>query len=162
MTLPPKAARESATEMVQVVLPNDANLHGSVLGGTVMHWMDIAAAVAAHRHARSPVVTVCVDRITFEAPIRVGQAAVLQARLTHVGTSSMEVTVRVDCEDLNSGTRRRTSTAYFTMVAVDPAGRPVPVPPLSLETESEQESFRQAEARRARRLEPRTGGKSAG
>jgi len=162
MSLSPKTARESATEMVQLVLPNDTNPHGSVLGGTVMHWMDMAAAMAAHRHARTPVVTASVDQITFEAPIRVGQVAILRSRLTHVGKSSMEVTVQVESEDLNSGSRRHTSTAYFTFVAIDGAGRPVPVPPLRLETDDEREEFRRAEDRRARRLEMRAGGERAG
>jgi acyl-CoA hydrolase len=147
-----KASRESATEMVQLVLPNDANVHGTVLGGTVMHWMDMAAAITAHRHARCPVVTVSVDSITFEEPIRIGQVAILKAHLTFVGRTSMEICVEVDCEDLNRGTRHRTSQAYFTFVALDEAGKPRPVPGLRAETEAEKQEMEAARERRARRL----------
>ena len=157
-----KPASESAADMVQVVLPNDANIHGSVLGGTVMHWMDLAAAIAAHRHARKPVVTVCVDQITFEAPIRIGQLAILRARVTLAGRTSMEVAVEVSSEDLDGGVRRHTSTAYFTFVAIDAAGRPSPVPPLLLSTEEERAEHRRALERRERRLEMRGGGERAG
>ena len=168
MTPPPtadlasKPASESATEMVQVVLPNDANIHGSLLGGTVMHWMDLAAAIAAHRHARKPVVTVCVDQITFEAPIRIGQVAILRAHVTLTGRTSMEVTVEVGSEDLDGGIRRHTSTAYFTFVAIDPAGRPTPVPALRLDTDAERAENRRAQERRERRLTQRGGGDRAG
>lgn len=161
MTLAPKSAAESATEMIQFVLPNDANPHGTALGGTVMHWMDLAAAAAAHRHSRRPVVTASVDQITFEHPVRIGQLAILRSRVTHVGRSSMEVTVDVGVEDLNSGKRRHTSTAYFTFVAIDDGGRPTEVPPLRLETDEEREENRRAEARRARRLALRAGGECA-
>lgn len=156
-----KTVRETAAEMVQIVLPNDANVHGSVLGGTVMHWMDLAAAIAAHRHARKPVVTVCVDQITFEAPIRIGQLAILRAHITMTGRSSMEVAVDVSSEDLDGGIRRHTSTAYFTFVAIDGEGRPTPVPPLRLETEEERAEHRRALERRERRLATR-GGERAG
>ena len=141
--------------MVQLVLPNDANPLGGVLGGTVMHWMDLAAAITAHRHARGPVVTVSVDSITFEAPIRVGQVAILRARLTHAGRSSMEIRVDVDCEDLDLGTRHHTSTAYFTFVALDETGTPCPVPALVAESEEEKHEQAEAAKRRARRLQGR-------
>lgn len=150
-----KPSRESATEMVQLVLPNDANPHGAVLGGTVMHWMDLAAAITAHRHARCPVVTVSVDSISFEAPIRVGQVAIVNARLTFTGRTSMEICVDVDSEDLNRGTRLRTSRAYFTFVALDAAGQPAPVPALVSETDAERKEIEAARERRARRLSGR-------
>lgn len=150
-----KASAESATEMVQLVLPNDANPLGAALGGTVMHWMDLAAAITAHRHARRPVVTVSVDSITFEAPIRVGQVAIVNARLTFVGRTSMEIRVDVDCEDLDRGARHRTSTAYFTFVALDEKGRPYPVPDLAPASEAERQEMEEARSRRARRLEGR-------
>jgi acyl-CoA hydrolase len=157
-----KPAGESAAEMIQIVLPNDANIHGAVLGGTVMHWMDLAAAVAAHRHARKPVVTVCVDQITFEAPIKIGQLAILRARVTSTGRTSIEVAVEVSSEDLDGGVRRHTSTAYFTFVAIDTAGQPTPVPPLRLDTEDERAENRRAQERRQRRLTQRGGGDRAG
>jgi acyl-CoA hydrolase len=149
MTTQSKSAAESATEMVQLVLPGETNPHGTVLGGTVMHWMDLAAAITAHRHARCPVVTVSVDSISFKAPIQVGQVACLSARLTHVGRSSMEIKVDVDCEDLNKEERRHTSTAYFTFVAIDTDGKACEVPRLLAESPDE---FQRAEERRARRL----------
>jgi acyl-CoA hydrolase len=152
MVREPKTTDESATEMVQVVLPNDANPHGTALGGTVMHWMDLAAAMTAHRHARCPVVTASVDSIQFLAPIRIGHVAILRARLTHVGRSSMEVKVDVDSEDPNTGKRNHTSTAFFSFVAVDKNGKPCEVPPLRLENDAEREEFGRAEQRRARRL----------
>src|SRR2546426_3035224 len=129
---------ESATEMTQLVLPHEANIHGSVLGGTVMHWIDLAAAVVAGRHSRRPVVTAAIDEMSFLAPIQVGQLALLHARLTLVDTSSMEIRVDVDSEDLMSGERRHTSTAFVTFVALDPVTqRSIAVPPLVLETEDE-------------------------
>jgi acyl-CoA hydrolase len=159
-----KPASESASEMVQLVLPNEINPHGSVLGGIVMHWMDLAAAIVAHRHARRPVVTAAVDHITFAAPIRVGQLAILRAHLSYVGRSSMEVTVRVDAEDLSGGIRSHTSTAYFTFVAIDDQGNPTPVPKLRLDTDAEREENRLAGERRKRRLALReaVGGERAG
>jgi acyl-CoA hydrolase len=161
MELAPKSAAESATEMTQMVLPNDANPHGTALGGTVMHWMDLAAAAAAHRHARRPVVTASVDQITFEHPVRIGQLAILKARVTHVGRTSMEITVDVGVEDLNSGSRQHTSTAYFTFVAIDDKGRPVAVPPLRLDSEDDRREHAAGEERRARRLGLRAGGERA-
>jgi acyl-CoA hydrolase len=161
MVREPKTIEESATETVQVVLPNDANPHGTVLGGTVMHWMDLAAAMTAHRHARCPVVTASVDSIQFVAPIGVGHVAILRARLTHVGKSSMEVKVDVDSEDPNTGDRNHTSTAFFTFVAVDKDGKPCGVPPLRLENDTERSEFQRAGERRMRRLSDRGRGGSS-
>jgi len=139
--------------MVELVLPNDANTMGNVLGGRVLHWIDMAAAIVAHRHCRSEAVTASMDEVSFLAPIRVGQMALIAARMTYVGRTSMEIRVDVQSEDLLSGERRQTSTAYLTFVAVDKSGHPVPVPPLILETEDEKREARAAEARRAERLE---------
>jgi len=147
---------DSATDMAQPVLPQHANVHGSVLGGTVMHWIDLAAAVTANRHCRLPVVTAAIDEMSFLAPIQVGQLAVLRARITFVDKSSMEIRVDVDSEDLLSGERRHTSTAYVTFVALDPVTRrPVAVPPLLLETDDERREHAAATERRRRRLEHR-------
>lgn len=141
--------------MVQLVLPNDANTMGNVLGGRVLHWIDLAAAIVAHRHCRTEAVTASMDQVSFHAPIRVGQLAVIAARMTFVGRTSMEIRVDVQSEDLLSGAREQTSTAYLTFVAVDAKGRPVAVPPLRFETKEEQKEARAAEARRAGRLQGR-------
>ena len=138
--------------MVQLVLPNDANTLGNVLGGMVLHWIDLAAAVVAHRHCRSEAVTASIDRVSFLAPIRVGQVAVISARMTATGRTSMEIRVDVQSEDLLTGERRQTSTAYLTFVSIDKRGRPKPVPPLILESEDERREARAAEARRLERL----------
>ena len=142
--------------MVQLVLPQHANVHGSVLGGTVMHWIDLAAAIVANRHSRRPVVTAAIDEMAFLAPILVGQLAVIHARITLVDRSSMEICVDVESEDLLSGERRHTSTAYVTFVAIDPVTRrPVPVPPLRLDTPEERLEHERAQERRRLRLEKR-------
>ncbi len=145
-----KPAADSATEMVQLVLPNDTNPLGNVLGGTVMHWIDVVAAIAAHRHCRNICVTASMDDLSFEAPIRMGQIARLSARVTLTSTSSMEVQVDVVAEDLDTGARRRTSTAFLTFVAIDEAGRPVPVPPLLVGPGDEDEHARAVVRRRDR------------
>ncbi|HEU4940992.1 MAG TPA: acyl-CoA thioesterase, partial [Candidatus Eisenbacteria bacterium] len=141
--------------MVQLVLPNDANTLGNVLGGMVLHWIDLAAAVVAHRHCRSEAVTASIDQVSFLGPIRVGQVAMIAARMTYAGRTSMEIRVDVHSEDLLSGERQQTSTAYVTFVAIDGKGRPRPVPPLILETEDERREARDAETRRAARLSQR-------
>ena len=147
---------DSATEMTQIVLPQHANVHGSVLGGTVMHWIDLAAAVVANRHSRRPVVTAAFDELSFLVPIQIGQLALLHARITLVDRSSMEIRVDVESEDLLTGEKRHTSTAYVTFVALDPVThRPVAVPPLELETEAERQEHAAAIERRRRRLEHR-------
>ncbi|HZE18944.1 MAG TPA: acyl-CoA thioesterase [Candidatus Angelobacter sp.] len=141
--------------MVELVLPNDANTMGNVLGGRVLHWIDMAAAIVAHRHCRTEAVTASIDEVSFLAPIRVGQMALIAARMTYVGRTSMEIRVDVQSEDLLSGERLQTSTAYLTFVAVDKGGRPMEVPPLCYETEDEKREARAAEARRAHRLQGR-------
>ena len=142
--------------MTQLVLPHEANVHGSVLGGTVMHWIDLAAAVTANRHSRRPVVTAAIDEMSFQAAILVGQLALIHARITLVDHSSMEVRVEVESEDLLSGERRHTSTAYVTFVALDPVTRrPVSVAPLILETDEERAEHARAMERRRQRLERR-------
>ncbi|HEU5319584.1 MAG TPA: acyl-CoA thioesterase [Methylomirabilota bacterium] len=151
-----RRAAESATEMSQLVLPQHANVHGSVLGGTVMHWVDMAAALVANRHSRRPVVTAAFDEMAFLAPIQVGQLALLRARLTLVDRSSMEIRVDVESEDTLTGERRKTGTAYVTFVALDPVTRrPTPVTPLVLETDEERAEHACALERRRHRLERR-------
>lgn len=150
-----KTPSETCVEMVQLVLPNDANTLGNVLGGTVMHWIDLAAAIVAHRHCRSEAVTASIDQVSFEAPIRVGQLAAIAARMTYTGRTSMEIRVDVTCEDLGTGKRMRTSTAYVTFVSIDKQGRPKPVPPLIPETDEEKREALAAKERRAERLKGR-------
>ena len=147
---------ESATEMTQLVLPQHANVHGTLLGGTVMHWVDLAAAIVANRHSRRPVVTAAFDEMSFLAPINVGQVALIHARMTFVDRSSMEIRVDVKSEDVLTGERRTTGTAYVTFVALDPVTRrPTPVPPLVLETDEDRAEHARALARRQHRLDRR-------
>ena len=151
-----RRASESACEMPQMVLPQHANVHGTVLGGIVMHWVDMAAALVANRHSRRPVVTAAFDEMAFLAPIQIGQVALLKARLTLVDRSSMEIRVDVQSEDLLTGERRTTGTAFVTFVALDPiTKRPTPVPKLLLETDEERAEHAPALERRRHRLERR-------
>ncbi len=155
MPVEPRSVAESRVEMVELVLPNDANPLGNLLGGKVMHLVDIAAAIAAHRHCRCPVVTASVDRIDFLHPVRVGQIIILQASVNHAAHTSMEVGVRVLSEDLDTGDRLHTASAYATFVALTPSGLPATVPPLVLESDDDRRRFREAGARRAVRLRER-------
>ena len=148
----PKRASESETEMVQVVLPNDANPLGYILGGTVMHLIDMAGAIAAHRHTRTLLVTAAVDDLQFLHPIKVGDLIILKARVTCVFNTSLEVLVDVHSEETLTGRRQRTSRAFLTFVAVDGRGGCVPIPPLVVETEDERRICREAHARREERL----------
>jgi acyl-CoA hydrolase len=141
--------------MVQVVLPNDANPLGFALGGTVMHLIDIAGAIAAQRHARTAMVTAAVDGLQFLNPIPVGDLIILEARVTATFQTSLEVEVRVFSEGLGSGQRRQTSIAYLTFVTFDAGGHRVPVPPLLLESEDDHRRAREATARREARLAAR-------
>src|SRR6187455_1985528 len=138
--------------MVQVVLPNDANPLGFILGGTVMHLIDITGAIACHRHTRSMLVTAAVDGLQFLHPIKVGDLIILRAEVTAVFKTSLEVMVEVFSEGTLTGERQMTCVAYLTFVTVGTDGCRLPVPPLLLETEDQRERARQAEARRAARL----------
>jgi acyl-CoA hydrolase len=152
MDLSPKPASASATEMVQVVLPNDANPLGFILGGTVMHLIDIAGAIACHRHTRSLLVTAAVDGLQFLHPIKVGDLIILQSRVTCVFTTSLEARVDVYSEEILTGERRLTSRAYLTFVAISQEGGRLAVPPLLIETDAERKVCEEARARRAERL----------
>lgn len=147
-----RTVEESKVEMVEVVLPNDANLLGNILGGKVMHLIDIAGAIAAHRHSRCQVVTASVDSLDFLHPVRVGQIILLRAFVTRAFHTSMEVEVNVYLEDYVQGERRQTSSAFLTYVALDAAGKPAPVPPLIPRTAEERRRYREALERRRRRL----------
>lgn len=153
MPLPAKRPADSFTEMTQVVLPNDANPLGFMLGGTVMHLIDIAAAMAAIRHTRARVVTAAVDGLQFLHPIRVGDIIILQAHVTCAFAHSLEVQVDVFSEETLTGTRRLTSRAYLTFVTVGPDGQRLPVPSLILESPEELAKAEGARSRRAARLE---------
>jgi len=153
MDLTPKRAAESATEMVQVVLPNDANPLGYILGGTVMHLIDIAGAIACHRHTRSLLVTAAVDDLQFLHSIKVGDLIILKSHVTCVFTTSLEVQVDVYSEETLTGARQLTSRAFLTVVAIDRNGGRVRVPPLIVETEEERRVCEEAHARRVQRLE---------
>jgi len=150
--LPGRPAGESRVEMLELMYPNDANPLGSIMGGRVMHFIDVAAAIAATRHAHRPCVTASVDHIDFLCPVRVGDLLVLRASVNYAGRTSMEVGVRVEVEDRRAGTRTHTSTAYLTFVALSETGEPVPVPPLIPETEDDHRRYREAEKRRSERL----------
>src|SRR4051812_1341568 len=152
MDLTPKRAADSATEMVQVVLPNDANPLGFILGGTVMHLIDIAGAIACHRHTRTLLVTAAVDDLQFLNSIKVGDLIILKARVTCVFTTSLEVQVDVFSEETLTGKRQMTSTAFLTFVAIDGSGAKIPVAPLLVETPDERRVCEEAHARRAARL----------
>src|SRR5437660_12923987 len=155
MDLTPKRAADSETEMVQVVLPNDANPLGYILGGKVMHLIDIAGAIACHRHTRTELVTAAVDDLQFLHSIKVGDLIILKSRVTCVFTTSLEVQVDVFSEEILTGKRRMTSTAFLTFVAIDRDGDKVRVPPLLVETEEERRVCEEARRRRELRLKKR-------
>ncbi len=150
-----KSVSASRAEYVEVVLPGQANPLGNVLGGHVMHLIDITAAIAAHRHSNSYAATVAVDYLDFRHPIKVGQLIVLKASVNRVFHTSMEVGVKVFSEDILTGERRHTSSAYVTFVALDEQSQPKRVPPVLSETEEDRRRWRDAEVRRRIRLELR-------
>ena len=153
--LPGKPVSASMSEMVEAVLPNDANALGNMLGGRVMHFIDIAGALAAHRHSNSHVVTASVDYLDFRFPISVGEIIVLKSSVNRVFRTSMEVGVKVFSENILTGERKHTSSAYVTFVAIDLNRQPHEVPPLILETEDDRRRFREAGERRRVRLNMR-------
>jgi acyl-CoA hydrolase len=150
--LPGKTVAESVTETVEVVFPNDANPLGNLLGGKVMHLIDVAGAISALRHSRSQLVTAAVDNLDFLYPIRVGDLVVLRAHMTRAFRTSMEVEVRVYREDCLTGETQQTSSAFVTYVALDSTGKPHEVPPLIPRTKEEKQRYGEALARRRRRL----------
>ena len=150
-----RPVRLSRVEMTQVVLPGDSNPYGSLFGGRLMQWIDIAGAVAAHRHAHSNVVTASIDDLHFLEAARPGDIIVLLASVNWVGRTSIEVGVRVLFERLGRDRRTHAASAYLTFVAIDRRGRPRRVPALIAETAEERRRQAEAERRRARRLELR-------
>lgn len=148
---PPRAVRESLSEMTEIVLPNDANPLGALLGGRLMHWIDIAGALAAHRHSRSYVVTASIDHLDFLVPVHVGDLVILQSSVNRAFNTSVETGVKVSVESYVTGERRHVSTAYLTFVAVDRHGRHRTVPQVIPETEEEKRRFEDAGRRREMR-----------
>ena len=147
-----KAVRESASEYSELALPNDANGLGNMLGGKVMHLVDLAAAMAGLRHAHQPVVTASVDSLHFLHPVHIGELIILRSSVNRVFRSSMEIGVKVMTEKLLTGERLHTCSAYLTFVAVDREGRAVAVAPAIPETADEIRRYRQAGERREYRL----------
>lgn len=164
--MPPdeKMVSDSKSELVHLVLPNDTNLLGNLLGGTLMHWIDITGAVVANRHCRQVIVTASMDGLDFLAPIPLGSFVILQGQLNYVGRTSMEVSVVVYSENPLSGERTKTSAAILYYVAVDQTGKPLPVPHLLLTSDQDKRNFEagrlRGEARRLRLQQKPPAGKS--
>jgi acyl-CoA hydrolase len=152
LELPGRFVRESVSEYSELALPTDANMLGNVLGGKVMHLVDLAAALAAVRHARCAVVTASVDQMSFLHPVHIGQLIMLQSSVNRVFRTSMEIGVRVQVENLLTGQRKHTSSAYLTFVALDELGKRTPIPPVIPETDDEKRRYAEAQERRAYRL----------
>ncbi|HYH01597.1 MAG TPA: acyl-CoA thioesterase [Bacillota bacterium] len=142
-----KTPRDSAVETRYLVMPDQANAHGTVFGGTIMSWIDMVAAMVAQRHCGGVAVTASIDKISFKAPIYVGEHAVLKAAVNYVGTTSLEVGVQVTKENPYNGECIRATTAYLTFVYLDDHKKPQRVPPLRAETEDEIRRYRNAEIR---------------
>jgi acyl-CoA hydrolase len=143
-----RPVRDSKSEMIELVLPNDTNPLGALLGGRLMHWIDLAGALAAHRHSHSYVVTASMDHIDFLVPVHVGDMVILQSSVNRVFRTSMEVGVRVSVENYISQSRQKVARAYLTFVAVDRHGRRLPVAPVVPETEDEKRRYEGALRRR--------------
>ena len=144
--------RDTQSEYSEVCLPNDANLLGNMLGGHVMHLVDLCGAIAAMRHARCTVVTASVDQMTFLHPVPIGALVRLKSQVNRVFRTSMEVGVKVWVENLQSANLQHTSSAYLTFVALDKTGNRIVLPPVLPETDEEKRRFEQAAERRAYRL----------
>lgn len=147
-----KTIKDSQVEMIQLVLPDDTNQFGNLLGGRLMQWIDIAAAIAAFRHTNKVCVTASVDELHFLHPVKQGEVVILKASVNRVFNTSLEIGVRAEKENLLSGKRQHTSSAYLTFVAINKKGKPVKVNPIQPETSIEKRRYEQAEERRKTRL----------
>ncbi len=150
-SIPARPVRDSQSELVELVLPNDANPLNALLGGRLMHWIDLAGALAAHRHSRHYVVTASIDHLDFLVPVHVGDVVVLKSSVNRVFHTSMEVGVKAWAENVLSGTRQHVSSAYLTFVAVDRQGRPQQIAPVVPESEDDHRRFSGAQRRREAR-----------
>jgi acyl-CoA hydrolase len=146
--LMPRPVRDSQSEMAELVLPNDANPLGALLGGRLMHWIDLAGAMAAHRHARSYAVTASVDHIDFLVPVRVGDLVILRSSVNRVFQTSVEVGVKVFVENYMADTAHHVASAYLTFVAIDAKGNRIKIAPVIPETEDQQRRYEDAGRRR--------------
>lgn len=149
--LMPRPVRDSQSEMVELVLPNDANPLGALLGGRLMHWIDLAAALACHRHSHSHAVTAAVDHIDFLVPVKVGDLVILRSSVNRVFHTSMEIGVKVFVENYIADTSQHVASAYLTFVAVDGAGHHLKVAPVIPESEDQQRRYDDAGRRRESR-----------
>ena len=148
---PARSATESQSEMTELILPNDTNVLGNLLGGRLMHFIDLVAAMAAYRHSRSHVVTASMEHIDFIAPVHVGDLLVLKSTVNRVFHRSMEVGVKVWVENAHANLTRHVASAYLTFVAIDKAGHSIPVPPLLIRSSEEQRRYDDAGRRREQR-----------
>ncbi len=149
--LAPRPVRESQSEMNQLVLPNDANPLGSLLGGTLMHWIDLAGALAAHRHCNAYVVTASMDHVDFLVEVKVGDLVVLRSSVNRAFNTSLEVGVKAWVENYLAGSRRHVASAYLTFVAVDKQRHHLRVPPVIPETDEQKRRYEDAGRRREQR-----------
>lgn len=152
MSLKNKFVKESFTIMNELVLPNDTNTLNNLMGGRLLHWMDIAAAIAAQKHCNRIVVTASVDNVSFKYPIKLGDVITIEAKVTRAFHTSVEVRLDVWAENIPSGSRKKSNEAYYTFVAVDQSGRTIPVPEATPESAAELELFAGALRRRQLRL----------
>ena len=153
-----KTVKESEVRMVELVLPNDTNILGNLLGGRLMHWIDIAAALAASRHCNNIAVTAGVDNLQFHLPIKLGEIIRLKASVNRAFKTSMEVGVKVEVEDIKTGKKSHSNSAYLTFVNVDSeTKKPIPVPEIKPESEVENRRYVQALERREQRLKKKSG-----
>ena len=155
INLPARPVRESCSEYSELALPNDANPLGNLIGGRVMHLVDISGAIAAMRHSRIPVVTASVDHMTFLHPVHIGELVILKSTVNRVFRTSMEVGVKVFVENMRTGLVRHTSSAYLTFVAIDTGGDRVPLPQVMPESDEERRRYEAAGERRKYRLQLR-------
>jgi len=149
----PRPVRDSQSEMAEIVLPNDANPLGALLGGRLMHWIDLAGALAAHRHSRSYVVTASIDHMDFLVPVHVGDLVILRSSVNRVFQTSMEVGVKVWVENYLQDDCQHVSSAYLTFVAVDGGGRHISIPAVVPDTEEQRRRYDEAGRRREIRRE---------
>ena len=147
-----KTVNASRVRMVELVMPNDTNPLGNLIGGRLLHWMDMCSAIAAQRHCNRSVVTVSVDSVQFRESIKLGEVVVIEGEVTRAFRTSMEVAMEVYAENLRTGSRRLCTTSYYTFVAVDSDGKQIQVQPILTETDAEKDRYEGAERRRAMRL----------